>query len=632
MMPNMLWPAVFYCLTLFSSAFAFPTSGESAPFERLEAIPDGWIEWGDPYESSRLQLRIALKYESREALQQHVLNSSTPGHAQYGKHMTIEELKTKLKPRGEASTLILDWLRDSGVAKSDVQQEREWIKFTAPVSVIDTLLNTTFLWYQDEAGHLALRTTEYWVPPAIKSYIDLIQPTTSFPSFSQGQGSPSAKVKRHELWHLEANVSSSNPSTSPLNTTTNSSRLCVDYVTPTCLRELYNITGSGFEPSSEVNNSIAAVGFLENYPSPRDLQTFQSLIDKPSMGVGYTFIGVNGDKNRENDSSVIHAEGDLDVQYTVALSGPVNASYISTPGRGPLVPDLDQPNVNLSQVEPYQDLIDYLLRLPQAELPLVLSVSYGENEQELPLSYATKVCDGFMQLGALGMSIIVGSGDKGPGIACQSNNGTNATAFTPYFPASCPFVTSVGGTTGANPERAARFSGGGFSNIFPVPSWQQGSVAEYMRRLGSNQTGLFNASGRGIPDVAAHGNNFQIWSGGTVGYITGTSASTPAFAGIIALLNNALLQSNKSPLGFLNPWLYTTGRGGLSDIASGGSTGCANASSFSGLPAPVVPFASWNATQGWDPATGLGSPNFGMLLQTINLTSSQVRNILTKTG
>jgi len=52
----------------------------------------------------------------------------------------------------------------------------------------------------------------------------------------------------------------------------------------------------------------------------------------------------------------------------------------------------------------------------------------------------------------------------------------------------------------------------------------------------------------------------------------------------------------------------------MTDITVGGSKGCTGRDIFTGGPAPKVPFASWNATTGWDPVTGLGTPNFGKLL------------------
>jgi tripeptidyl-peptidase-1 len=69
-----------------------------------------------------------------------------------------------------------------------------------------------------------------------------------------------------------------------------------------------------------------------------------------------------------------------------------------------------------------------------------------------------------------------------------------------------------------------------------------------------------------------------------------------------------------SPLGFLNPWIYSVGRHALEDIVDGGSRGCTGTDQYSGLPTPFVPYASWNATKGWDPVTGFGTPNFKYLL------------------
>lgn len=114
----------------------------------------------------------------------------------------------------------------------------------------------------------------------------------------------------------------------------------------------------------------------------------------------------------------------------------------------------------------------------------------------------------------------------------------------------------------------------------------------------------YNASGRGYPDVSAQGLDFVVIDEGVPEPISGTSASSPTFAGVVALLNAARLSSGQKELGFLNPWLYSVGYTGLNDIATGGSTGCMD----------EIPGASFNATCGWDPVTGLGTLDFGKLL------------------
>jgi tripeptidyl-peptidase-1 len=87
----------------------------------------------------------------------------------------------------------------------------------------------------------------------------------------------------------------------------------------------------------------------------------------------------------------------------------------------------------------------------------------------------------------------------------------------------------------------------------------------------------------------------------SIGVISGTSASSPLTAGIFSLVNDALLACGKPALGFLNPWLYKKGYKGLTDITKGFSYGC-NVQGF-----PV--------TEGWDPVTGFGTPNFPKLVK-----------------
>lgn len=86
-----------------------------------------------------------------------------------------------------------------------------------------------------------------------------------------------------------------------------------------------------------------------------------------------------------------------------------------------------------------------------------------------------------------------------------------------------PYVTTVGATKNMNPEIVAYdpknnfSSGGGFSNYFLRPSYQDSVVPAYIESLGGKFSGLFNTSGRGYPDIAAQGFQFlTIWNGSVV--------------------------------------------------------------------------------------------------------------------
>ena len=144
-----------------------------------------------------------------------------------------------------------------------------------------------------------------------------------------------------------------------------------------------------------------------------------------------------------------------------------------------------------------------------------------------------------------------------------------STSFLPTFPSGCPFLTSVGATTGTN-ETAATFSSGGFSNVFAQPSYQAGAVSRFLTSIGTLNAGKFNVTGRGFPDVAAQGEKVQIVVGGQTGSVAGTSCSSPIFASVVSLLNDRLIAAGKPPLGFLNPLLYSPAAfPALNDVTTG---------------------------------------------------------------
>lgn len=112
-------------------------------------------------------------------------------------------------------------------------------------------------------------------------------------------------------------------------------------------------------------------------------------------------------------------------------------------------------------------------------------------------------------MGLRGITVLESSGDAGVGAPCRSNDGKDSPEFTPQFPATCPYITGVGGTQAYKPEVAWMGSGGGFSNYFPTPWYQKEAVSSYLNQYISNATRTYyepyaNFSGRGFPDISAH--------------------------------------------------------------------------------------------------------------------------------
>jgi tripeptidyl-peptidase I len=194
--------------------------------------------------------------------------------------------------------------------------------------------------------------------------------------------------------------------------------------------------------------------------------------------------------------------------------------------------------------------------------------------------------------------------------------------FNAIFPATCPYITSVGGTVSVSPEVAWNGSSGGFSKYFPRPAYQERAVLTYLSKVSAATKRYYgkytNFGGRGFPDIAAHSLTpwYEVVFSGNLTLSGGTSAASPTLAGLIALLNDARLRAHKPTLGWLNPLIYSVGYTALNDITSGYSVGCEGVNTQTGgnvTGGGLVPGARWNATVGWDPVTGYGTPNFQKL-------------------
>ncbi|KAI4597560.1 vesicle formation at the endoplasmic reticulum [Pestalotiopsis sp. 9143b] len=613
--------ALFGVGALLLSSFA---ASENIVVESLPSVPDGWQIVKKADLSTPIRLRIALEQPnvSNGLFERTLYEISSPGHPSYGQHLSREEVRDLVQPRQESTDAVLDWLKSAGISNHDIEDTGDLISFRATVEKAEQLLNASFATYNyGNSLELKTRTLEYSVPEAIRSHITTIQPTTLF-SRTQKHVSEIFKVEQ-----LEDAAALSSQINLAMTNKTEALKICNYLIVPNCLRLLYNVGNYTAKPAAKTMLGVS--GFLSEYAKLESLQTFLGKFAEIAMGQTFTYALVNGGQNDQNDTNSDDLEANLDIQYAAALGYNTDIRFYSVGGRGPLIPDLDQPYADQNSNEPYLELFTYLLNMTDAELPTTLTTSYGDNEREIPIAYAQKVCTMIGQLGARGVSVLFSSGDTGPGSACQTNDGNETARFTPTFPGACPYVTSVGGTAAVLPEQAASFSSGGFSDYFPRPAYQDAAVAAYLDILGPERfAGYYNASGRGFPDVAAQANNYRVIEDGALTAVSGTSAAAPAFAGIISLVNNALVARGRRPLGFLNPWLYGVvgPASGLTDVTQGGSRGCGPASQYSGLPTPEIVGAGWNATEGWDPVTGLGTPLFNKLLLLAFLNGSETES------
>lgn len=592
--------AVFFLLV--TSSLAAPPNDYTLRIKETVYPPRRWAKHSTPPPDHNIILRIGLQRPNFPVLERHLYEVSSPEHERYGQHLSKEEVEAFVAPHQESIDAVNQWLFSHGLQESDLVKSpaKDWVTVKVSVSLAEKMLSATYyVWKHLEGGDFIVRTTNYSLPSHLHDHVDVIQPTTMFGRFK--------KSKSTIIWSDKSSavLDATNGDLAPIVDATSGVTVdasCNENITISCLQQIYNAVD--FVPSAR-NNSIGITGYLNQSANVADLQQFFAEQRPDAVNSTFQFISVNGGQNDQTPANA-GDEANLDTQYAFGLSYPISPTFYSTAGSPPFKPDSSPPeNTN----EPYTAWLDFVLS--RSDVPLAISTSYGDDEQTVPFSFAKRACEDFAQLGARGVSLMFSSGDGGVGDGdenpatqrCFTNDGHNKTEFIPAFPASCPYVTAVGGTY-KFPEVAVPFSGGGFSNYFKRPSYQDAAVKKYLHALPKGlHKGLFNPNGRAFPDVAAQSNRFKIIFKGRPALIGGTSASSPAFAGFVALLNDVRLKTGRPPMGFLNPFLYSRGLAGLNDITSGNNAGC-------GTP-------GFNSTVGWDPVTGLGTPNFGKLKEIV---------------
>ncbi|TGO58314.1 hypothetical protein BCON_0056g00050 [Botryotinia convoluta] len=589
----MMYPKTAICAGLLSQAL--PAYG--AVMEKLAAAPSGWTAASETDSTAAITLTVGLAMQNLDQLEAKLLAVSTPGNAEYGNHLDIDEANALFAPSADASSAVTSWLTSAGA--QNIVSDGSTISFATTIEKANSMLNATFQSYTSN-GVTKVRTTQYSVPDDVAEHIELISPTTYFGKTVANV--PTKIAKR---------------ATSPSKVTVDAA--CSTSITPKCIKELYNI--GNYTPSVSSGSRIGFGSFLNQSALYTDLFQYESYFGIPEQNFTVTLI--NGATNDQNEDTAQTGEANLDVQNIIGVAHPLPVQEFITGGSPPFIPNIDLPTPADNSNEPYLPYYEYLLSQPNSALPQVISNSYGDNEDTVPYAYAVRVCNLIGIMGLRGISVLESSGDTGVGAGCVANDGLNTPYFQPQFPGTCPYITSVGGTQAVAPEVAWDDGSGGFSNYFSTAWYQVAAVDEYLSKHISPSTKEYyesytNFSGRGFPDISAHSltPDYQVVYGGELSPSGGTSAAAPVVAGILGLLNDARFKAGKPALGFVNPLLYLLGKGALNDITGGASVGCNGVNGQTGAKVPggaIIPYASWNATKGWDPVTGLGTPNFEKL-------------------
>jgi kumamolisin len=336
-----------------------------------------------------------------------------------------------------------------------------------------------------------------------------------------------------------------------------------------------------------LNGSGQCIGIIELGGGYRtlDLVMYFSSLNLPTPKV--TAVSVDGGKNSPSFPWGADGEVALDIEIAGAVApGASIAVYFA-------------PNSEQGFVDAVAAAVHDTVNRPS-----VISISWGAPETEWTAQGLAAMDQAFQDAAALGVTVCCAAGDAGSSDQNPANGAPDGRAHAD-FPASSPYVLACGGTRLAgsggtiasetvwndNPQTSA--TGGGVSEVFDLPAYQ--STANVPRSVNPGAK-----IGRGVPDVAGNASpatGYRVRVDFFEFVVGGTSAVSPLWSGLVALMNQQL----GKPVGWLNPVLYgpVVGSGSFHDITSGNN-------------------GAYSANGGWDACTGWGSPDGSRLLATLN--------------
>ncbi|EIW80494.1 subtilisin-like protein [Coniophora puteana RWD-64-598 SS2] len=635
----------FVLLALGVLVAAEPTLSPYTLHERRSAVPEGWA-WHDKHDADAVvPLRFALTQNNIADIEKHLMDISHPDSPNYGQHWTAGKVLQTFAPNDDTVAAVRMWLLENGVdgERIRVTPTKGWVEAKVTVAEAERLLQTEYHVYNHEASGtktlliVVLITgtppacDSYHLPAHIQPHVDFVTPTVHFdaviaPRDTSDDGSArTIGQPNHGVYPK---------TTGTVGTLFQELEHCDQQITPVCLRALYGLV---YSPLAASKNSYGIVEYTPQAYVQSDLEMFAQNFSSDLAGASPQVVSIDGGEVQTTYKGFgYNGESNLDLQYGMSLVtakqpvtlyqtgdmiegasfnnflDAIDGSYCSFEGGDDPTQDAAYPDPNAGGYTGKEDC-------GTVKPANVISTSYGYNEADLTPAYTARQCAEYAKLGLMGVTVLYSSGDygvAGNGGLCLNADGSQSssgTRFNPTFPGSCPYVTSVGATqvnpnsTVLEPEGACEqviYSGGGFSNHFALPAYQKAAVDSYFANHNPPYSGaVYNNSrtSRGLPDLSANGANYVVAIDGAFSLVFGTSASSPVVGAILTLVNDARLAVGKKPIGFVNPTIYSDAFGGaFNDITSGGNQGCGT--------------AGFTAVPGWDPVTGLGTPNFPQLV------------------
>ncbi len=485
-----------------------------------------------------MHLVIALKLRNRAQLDRFLANAQQKGTAVAQRSMSAGDFVAQFAPTRAQAQVVVDYLTKAGFTNIEIAPNRQLVSGDATADTVRAAFHVGLVQVRTHDGRLAYASTStVMVPATLRDSVLSVLGLQTVNAF-----------------HTSVQATSSH------NVTQSSSVPGFSGYDPTDFASFYG--ASGAPTAATVPVGIISEGSMTSVLS--DLNMFTTSHHLPAVT---TQVVGKGSSDTSGD-----VEWDLDSQDIVGMSGGVKKLIFYA-----------------SPTFYNSDITADINTAVSANAAKIINVSLNECERDAEADGMLAATDQILkQAAAQGQTFSVSSGDKGS----NECDGT-APAATVSYPASSPYVISVGGTwlgdtTGTDypGETFWGDGGGGVSEFEPMPSWQVG--------VGQN----LNSTNRGIPDVAFDANpatGAVITYHGQLAQYGGTSLSAPLFAGAWA----RILASKGIDFGFAAPLLYEIDPKAFNDVTFGADV-------------------NYSAYPGWDYTTGFGSLDVGRTIQGFN--------------
>ena len=258
------------------------------PKHILKQVPSGWKFHSDAPSSLKINMHIGLREQNLDELEKRLSAMSDPSHADYGKHMTKDEIEALTAPSKASVDAVNSWLNSHGVKAGKVSSGFMAVTMTAEQA--EKMLDTKYgVYYNADKKQYTVRTTKYSLPEPLHSDIETVQPTTMFSDMNMFD-SRARKETSVSFARAEARQSGCSGSG----------------ITPSCLRSLYNVN---YTPQQN-KTSVGVTGYLGEVASISDLSQFLEQYTSVPSSAKFDVQLVNGGSNSGQGT----IEADLDTQ------------------------------------------------------------------------------------------------------------------------------------------------------------------------------------------------------------------------------------------------------------------------------------------------------------------------------